>query len=279
MTPRTHDLWLGNLLPATMFYSVANFLFHGGLTMRMRNGFLFAAFLATCAFPAAAQTSGSSACPETVTIETGDTLGGIAARCGTTVEAIRDANPDLGDPRRLQVGAEVRIPVASEIRASDTAGAEAEGDGTGYVIRQGDTWDSIARATGVEVEALMELNPEIASVALNEGARITLPPRSDKGPPPTLPAGGSVKDPENSESIPSADQPEVAMGLRVAGRLVDEGVECPALRSLDGSLYTLSGDIGEFETGDEVVVTGREVETSTCMQGKTIAVESIAPAS
>lgn len=224
---------------------------------------------------------GSSTCPETVTVEAGDTLGAIANRCGTTVDAIRDANPDLGDPRRLQVGAEVRIPAAAQVGAGDAARSAGDGDGTGYVIRQGDTWDSIAQANGVEVEALMEANPEIASVALNEGTRIALPPRGEKGQPPTLPAAGSgsVAEREGSGSMQSRDRAEVAMSLRVAGRLTDEGVECPALRSLDGTLYTLSGDVGGFEPGDEVVVTGREVETSTCMQGKTIAVESIAPAS
>lgn len=246
--------------------------------MRMRNALLYAAFMGTCAFPAAAQTTGSSGCPETVTLEAGDTLGAIAARCGTTVDAIRGANPDLGDPRSLQVGAEVRIPASQPGDGDASAG---DGDGTGYVIRQGDTWDSIARANGVEVEALMEANPEIASVALNEGTRIALPPRGDKGPPPTLPAAGSRSgtDREGSGSLQTANQAEVALGLRVAGQLTEETGECPALRSLDGTLYSLSGDVGEFEPGDEVVVTGREVETSTCGEGKTIAVESIAPAS
>ncbi|MFM8425148.1 MAG: LysM peptidoglycan-binding domain-containing protein, partial [Chloroflexota bacterium] len=43
-------------------------------------------------------TGGASAgyCSNYVTVQWGDTLSGIAALCGTTVDAIRAANPGLG---------------------------------------------------------------------------------------------------------------------------------------------------------------------------------------
>ena len=72
------------------------------------------------------------------------------------------------------------------------------------------------------------------------------------------------------------ESPGSAGQLRVPGVLTAEGVECPALRGLDGKLYTLAGDIGSFVTGDTVLVVGRTAELSTCMQGTTIAVDSIA---
>lgn len=63
--------------------------------------------------------------------------------------------------------------------------------------------------------------------------------------------------------------------VNVRGTLTDEGVECQALRGDDGQLYTLTGDLGGFQTGDQVRVRGRIAEVSTCQQGTTIVVEDI----
>lgn len=65
------------------------------------------------------------------------------------------------------------------------------------------------------------------------------------------------------------------MTIKVAGVLTDEGVECQALRGNDGQLYTLTGDLGDFETGDRVRVIGTVAEVSICQQGTTIQVRSI----
>jgi len=59
------------------------------------------------------------------------------------------------------------------------------------------------------------------------------------------------------------------------GQLTAEGVECPALRGDDGLLYTLTGDLADAKTSDEMIVEGRLTETSVCMQGTTIQVVRI----
>jgi hypothetical protein len=61
----------------------------------------------------------------------------------------------------------------------------------------------------------------------------------------------------------------------VKGTLTDEGVECQALRSDDGELYTLLGELNDFHNGDRVVVCGTTVEISFCMQGTTIVISWI----
>ena len=66
-----------------------------------------------------------------------------------------------------------------------------------------------------------------------------------------------------------------AHGICVRGRLTDEGVECQALRSATGELYTLVGDLNGFKVGDEVVVCGTIADISFCMQGTTINVSWI----
>lgn len=63
--------------------------------------------------------------------------------------------------------------------------------------------------------------------------------------------------------------------IEVHGELTDEGVECPALRGPFGTLYTLAVSDLEHGPGTEVMVRGTIAEMSTCMQGTTIAVESV----
>ena len=71
------------------------------------------------------------------------------------------------------------------------------------------------------------------------------------------------------------DAPAFGATVCVEGRLTGEGVECQALRTDDGELYTLVGDLGEFRPGDEVSVCGTIPAFSVCMQGTTIAVKRI----
>ncbi|MEJ7591993.1 MAG: DUF5818 domain-containing protein [Planctomycetaceae bacterium] len=61
----------------------------------------------------------------------------------------------------------------------------------------------------------------------------------------------------------------------VTGILTKEGVECPALRADDGTLYTLTGKFKKFKVGDRVQVAGEIAEFSFCQQGITINVRRI----
>lgn len=63
--------------------------------------------------------------------------------------------------------------------------------------------------------------------------------------------------------------------VHVVGRLTDEGIECQALRDKDDKLYTLTGELEGFKAGDKVMVEGRVVALSMCMQGTTLNVESL----
>jgi hypothetical protein len=77
-------------------------------------------------------------------------------------------------------------------------------------------------------------------------------------------------------SVASAEQAPESRLICIQGQLTDEGIECPALRS-EGGLYTLAGDTGGFEIGDEVCVCGAVADVSFCMQGTTITVTHISP--
>ncbi len=60
--------------------------------------------------------------------------------------------------------------------------------------------------------------------------------------------------------------------LRVRGALTREGIECRALRTAEGDLFTLAGDLSGYETGEEVEVDGIVQDVSYCMQGTTLSV-------
>lgn len=76
-------------------------------------------------------------------------------------------------------------------------------------------------------------------------------------------------------SVAFAGRDKGGKPIQVRGTLTDEGVECQALRSEAGQLYTLTGDLGGFKTGDKVRVKGEIAQVSACQQGITIAVEKI----
>lgn len=83
---------------------------------------------------------------------------------------------------------------------------------------------------------------------------------------------------QNTErELPQTEAPPPAgeLTMCVTGRLTDEGVECPALRTAEGALFTLAGPTGGAAAGDEVCVCGRPAEMSTCMQGRTLSVSYI----
>ena len=67
--------------------------------------------------------------------------------------------------------------------------------------------------------------------------------------------------------------------VTIIGKLTNEGVECQALRGDDGELYTLlGGELGGLPVDTRVSVIGERLEFSSCQQGITIRVRSIAPA-
>lgn len=63
--------------------------------------------------------------------------------------------------------------------------------------------------------------------------------------------------------------------VTVVGVLVDEGVECPAIRGEDGRLYTLAGGGRDIPVGTRVRVSGAVAEVSTCMQGTTLGISEL----
>lgn len=100
-------------------------------------------------------------------IKRGDTLANIAGRFNTSVSALMSANPGI-DPNRLQIGQTICVaqrqpqyPPCSTMNF--------------YVIREGDTLYSIARAFNTTLQELTRANPTINPNNLYDGLVICIP--------------------------------------------------------------------------------------------------------
>ncbi|TDA70531.1 MAG: LysM peptidoglycan-binding domain-containing protein [Clostridia bacterium] len=113
--------------------------------------------------------SPSPPCPgDTYTIQAGDTFSSLARRFGTTIEALRAANPGV-DPDRLQVGQVICLPPG-------IPGPIPCPGGTIYLVRPGDTLASLGRRFGVPLPRLIEANPHLVNPnQLQVGEPICIP--------------------------------------------------------------------------------------------------------
>jgi LysM repeat protein len=125
----------------------------------------------------------ASGCGTSVTVVSGDTLRKIADRCGTTLSALRLANPEIGWGNLIYPNQVLLLP-----------GAILYGDNgyDTYIVARGDTLKSLATRFGTSVDILLSLNKSITNANLiYEGQRLVVP--SGRGvpvPPPTT--GGQV---------------------------------------------------------------------------------------
>src|SRR5512138_1087492 len=143
---------------------------------------LIAMLLSSLAFtsPAFADTW----CGTSVTVVSGDTLRKIANRCGTTVSALRLANPEVGSGNLIYPGQVLLLP--GTILGSD-------GGYLIYIVSRGDTVKSLAIRFGSTVDSILASNPSITNVNLiYEGQRLTIYSAGQNPPPPPPPPSGQT---------------------------------------------------------------------------------------
>ena len=117
-----------------------------------------------------------SQCPTYITVQWGDTLSGIAVKCGTTMGAIRAANPGLG--WWLYAGQTLYIPNGYTPNNPSTYNT--------YTVQWGDTLGKIATRSGTTVGNLLAVNPQISNPSLiYVGQVINFPSGVNVPPPPT----------------------------------------------------------------------------------------------
>lgn len=133
-----------------------------------------------------ATTTGAMAaysCGTSVTVVKGDTLRKIADRCGTTVYALRRANPEIGSGDLIYPNQVLLLP-----------GAILYGNNgyNTYIVMRGDTLKVLANRFGTSMDVLASLNVDITNInVIYEGQRMVVP--SGSGVPSTPPpASGGI---------------------------------------------------------------------------------------
>jgi LysM repeat protein len=98
-----------------------------------------------------------SGCGSSYVVHWGDTLGGIAMLCGTSVAAIRQANPGMG--YYIYAGQRLWMPGGN----SGYVPGPSYGPSYGrtYVVGWGDTLRKIAARLGISVTDLIAANPQL----------------------------------------------------------------------------------------------------------------------
>jgi murein DD-endopeptidase MepM/ murein hydrolase activator NlpD len=99
-------------------------------------------------------------------VHKGDTLSGIAARHGITLDALTRANPAIAHHHFIFPGDRLTIPAATS---------------NGHVVRRGETLTSIARQSGTSVQALARANHIANPNRIHVGDRLIIPSRAAQG--------------------------------------------------------------------------------------------------
>ncbi|MBX3741525.1 MAG: LysM peptidoglycan-binding domain-containing protein [Akkermansiaceae bacterium] len=132
----------------------------------------------TNAAPAKNATTPAAAGSAVHTVKAGDTLVKISRKAGTTPEALARLN-GIKDPSKLRIGQKLKLPGSHAANTGATAAAPAPAPapanrGDTYVVRDGDTFYSIARKHKVSAESLIAANPDIKPSAMRAGQLVRL---------------------------------------------------------------------------------------------------------
>ena len=143
-------------------------------------------------------------------VRAGESYWSIARRHGISVNDLENANPGT-DPRRLSIGATIRIPGQKTNR---TPSHQASIGSATYTVRSGDILGRISEAHGIRLHQLLSANPNVNPRRLKIGTVLTIPGQENPDPieepspqPPTQQEEQPVEPPQVVETYQPAPPP------------------------------------------------------------------------
>jgi LysM repeat protein len=140
------------------------------------------------------------------TVRAGDTMSGIAASYGVSLDALEGANPDVADPDLINVGQSLEIP--GQVDSFDPTPSP-----NSYTVQWGDTMSGIADANGVSLDALEAANPDVSDPdVISIGEQLNIPDGDwfqpqPPPPPPPAPTPAPAPDPAPAQAATYTVQP------------------------------------------------------------------------
>lgn len=141
------------------------------------------------------------------TVRPGDTWSIVSWRTGITVAELKRLNPSAIRPNNwLWIGDHLCIPTSQEAA-----------NGYWHQVQPGDTWNAVARATGVAVRDLWRANPGLVNRLywLYIGQRVWIPTGQPSAPPSSTPA--AVKTTPTPTPVPLPSPTPVGCAASLAG--------------------------------------------------------------
>lgn len=104
-------------------------------------------------------------------VKKGDTLYELSKKYGVTLEKLIDANPQLVDPNKLDIGAKIKIPTEPIPVPGGAAPIIHK-----HTVKQGDSLWKLSKAWGVSLKEMIDANPQLKNPnALLVGEVVNIP--------------------------------------------------------------------------------------------------------
>lgn len=189
------------------------------------------------------QTGSKTSSGKVYTVVKGDVLSRIASRYGTSVSALKKANALRSD--RIQIGQKLRIPGASgsntslvsTAREAKKAPVAKSATGSKHVVKQGETFYSIARLHKMSTQDLMDANPSVRPTRLRIGQHLNVQVAkastvATKQKAPVRQSSKVAKAPQSKAPKSKKSSREMARSSATASQSKKKAVSEPALRTI-----------------------------------------------